>query len=91
MPGIVPTPMSASSPFWTPYAKDHVDLTGMLALYLVQSPRADYLRGGFVGVNWDVEEMERYKEEIVERKLLRTSWLPVLPFEGGKGLAEFER
>jgi hypothetical protein len=44
-----------------------------------------------VGVNWDVEEMERYKEEIVERKLLRTSWLPVLPFEGGKGLVEFER
>jgi hypothetical protein len=57
----------------------------MLALYLAQE-RADYLKGGMVGVNWDVEELEQHKEEIVNRKALWTSWLPILPFNGGKGL-----
>ncbi|ESZ91743.1 hypothetical protein SBOR_7850 [Sclerotinia borealis F-4128] len=84
MPGIAVTEMV--SEFFKTYAHDHVDLTGMLTLYLVQE-RADYLRGGMVSVNWDVEEMEEYKEEIVEKKLLQTSWLPVLPFNGGNGLA----
>jgi hypothetical protein len=84
MPGIVPTDMTAES-IWTPFAKDHADLTGMLALYLVQ-PRADYLKGMFVGVNWDVEEMEQHKDIIVEKKLLQTSWLPVLLIGGGEGL-----
>lgn len=84
MPGIAPTDMV--SPAFKLYALDHVDLTGMLALYLAQE-RADYLRGGMVAVNWDVEELEEYKEEIVERKLLKTSWLPILPLNGGKGLS----
>ncbi|PQE04027.1 oxidoreductase short chain dehydrogenase reductase family protein [Rutstroemia sp. NJR-2017a BVV2] len=83
MPGIVPTDMATD--FFRPFAKDHVDLTGMLALYLAQE-KADYLRGGMVSVNWDVEEMEKHKDEIVEKKLLHTSWLPILPIEGGKGL-----
>lgn len=85
MPGIVKTEMAESSPFWIPFAKDHVDLVGMLALYLVQA-RADFLRGGMVGVNWDVEEMEQHKEEIEEKKLLHTAWLPILPIGGGKGV-----
>lgn len=83
MPGISATDMMTD--YFKPYAHDHVDLTGMLALYLAQK-RADYLKGGMVSVNWDVEEMEKYKEEIVEKKLLQTSWLPVLPFNGGRGL-----
>jgi NAD(P)-dependent dehydrogenase (short-subunit alcohol dehydrogenase family) len=83
MPGIAPTEMP--TPFWIPYALDHVDLTGMLALYLAQS-RADFLKGSMVGVNWDVEELEQHKDEIVAGKLLQTSWLPILPFGGGKGL-----
>jgi len=83
MPGIAPTEMP--TPFWIPFALDHVDLTGMLALYLVQ-PRADFLKGSMVGVNWDVEELEQHKDEIVAGKLLQTSWLPILPFNGGKGL-----
>lgn len=57
----------------------------MLALYLAQD-RADYLNGGMVAVNWDVEEMETYKEEIVKGKVLQTAWLPILPWNGGKGL-----
>lgn len=68
-----------------PFAKDHVDLTGMLALYLVQ-PRADFLKGSMVSVNWDVEELEGHKEEIVEKKALMTSWMPILPINGGRGL-----
>ncbi|KAF7945128.1 hypothetical protein EAE96_009907 [Botrytis aclada] len=84
MPGIALTDMVSDN--FKPYALDHVDLTGMLALYLVQE-RADYLRGGMVGVNWDVEEMEEYAKEIAEKKVLQTQWLSILPLNGGKGLA----
>lgn len=84
MPGIVKTSMAEQGDFWAPFAKDHIDLTGLLALYLAQ-PRADYLKGCMVGVNWDVDELEQHKEEIVDKKLLQTSWLPALPFNGGKG------
>lgn len=83
MPGLVETPKVPD--YWKPYAKDHADLTGMQALYLVQ-PRADFLKGCMVGVNWDVEELEQHKEEIVEKKVLRLSWMPILPVNGGKGL-----
>jgi hypothetical protein len=83
MPGVAATDMTTG--FWKPYALDHVDLVGMLALYLVQ-PRADFLKGSMVGVNWDVEEMEQHKEEIVDKKLLQTAWLPILPISGGSGL-----
>ena len=82
-PGIVKTDMTPES--FMPFAHDHAELVGMLALYLVQ-PRADYLKGSFININWDVEEMEAHKEEIVEKKLLKTSWLPILPVAGGKGL-----
>ncbi|KAF5868723.1 putative short chain dehydrogenase reductase family protein [Botrytis fragariae] len=84
MPGIVLTAMV--SDHFKPYALDHAELTGMLALYLAQE-RADYLRGGMVGVNWDVEEMEGYSKEIAEKKALQTSWISILPINGGKGLA----
>jgi hypothetical protein len=83
MPGIAETGMV--SDFWRPFSQDHVDLTGMLALYLSQ-PRADFLKGSIVSVNWDVEELEQYKKEIEEKKVLQTSYLPILPYEGGKGL-----
>jgi hypothetical protein len=71
--------------FAKPYALDHLDLAGCLALYLSQ-PRADYLRGGIVCVNWDVDEMEAEQKKLVSSKMLKTSWLPTLPLEGGKGL-----
>jgi hypothetical protein len=82
-PGICRTSMILE--FAKPYALDHFDLTGCLALYLSQ-PRADYLRGGIVSVNWDVAEMEKEKHRLVGSKMLKTSWLPALPLEGGKGL-----
>ncbi|KAK0110151.1 hypothetical protein ONS95_002803 [Cadophora gregata] len=83
MPGIVPTAMQQEA--FRPFAKDHADLTGMQALYLVQ-PRADFLKGSMVCVNWDVEELEEHKEEILQKKALMTGWMQVLPLCGGKGL-----
>jgi len=82
-PGLSMTPMTKEA--FKPFASDDVELTGMLALYLMQ-PRADFLRGCFVSVNWDMEELEAAKEEILEKKLLKLSWLPVLPIGGGNSL-----
>ncbi|KAK8119793.1 NAD(P)-binding protein [Apiospora kogelbergensis] len=83
-PGIVLTKMI--TPAFAKYAVDHPDLLGALTLYLAQ-PRADYLRGDYVSVNWDMEELEtRYRDDIVAKKLLKTSWLPVMPVGGGSGL-----
>ncbi|KAF9693909.1 hypothetical protein EKO04_008165 [Ascochyta lentis] len=58
----------------TPFAKDKGIQTGGLSLYLAQK-KADYLRGGFLSVNWDVEEMEAHQEEIKEQKLLKLAFL----------------
>ncbi|KAH7080703.1 hypothetical protein FB567DRAFT_531522 [Paraphoma chrysanthemicola] len=80
-PGIVVT--DALDPFFEPFALDHPDQTGALALYLA-SQRADYLKGSLVSINWDVEEMEKHKEEI-EKGLLKIKYVPVLPVSGGKG------
>jgi hypothetical protein len=66
------------------YGKDHADLTGMLALYL-SSSRAEFLRGGLTSVNWDVEETEAHKDEILRDRLLDLKWVPILPASGGKG------
>ncbi|KAI5242345.1 NAD(P)-binding protein [Aureobasidium subglaciale] len=59
---------------FTPFAKDPGMLAGGLSLYL-STPSADHLRGGFVSVNWDVDEMEEHKEEIKEKRLLQLSFL----------------
>ncbi|ORY59302.1 uncharacterized protein BCR38DRAFT_351965 [Pseudomassariella vexata] len=82
-PGIVLT--KQITPAYMKYAVDHPQLLGSLTLYLAQ-PRADYLRGDYVSVNWDMEELETYKDDIVKRKLLKTSWLPIMPIGGGTGL-----
>ncbi|KAF2012833.1 NAD(P)-binding protein [Aaosphaeria arxii CBS 175.79] len=57
-----------------PYAHDQGIQTGGLSLYLAQ-PKADFLRGSFISVNWDVEELEAHKGEITEKKLLKLSFL----------------
>lgn len=90
MPGIVRTPMVEKANAWLPFARDHIDLTGLQALWL-SNDRADFLKGGMVSVNWDVEELEKAKDEIVEKKVLQTSWLPILPFSGGKGLESLKK
>lgn len=37
--------------------------------------RADFLRGSYIAVNWDVEEMESHAEEIKEKRLLNTAFI----------------
>jgi len=82
-PGLVMTDMIQE--FAKPWAIDSVELVGSLALYLSQD-RADYLRGSIVSVNWDVEELEAEQKRLLSEKMLKVSWLPALPLEGGKGL-----
>lgn len=67
------------------YGHDHIDLTGMVSLYLSTS-RADYLKGGLASVNWDVEEMEAKKDQIAKENSLKLKWVPILPASGGHGL-----
>lgn len=57
-----------------PFAKDKPLLTGAVTLYLQQT-RADFLRGGFLSVNWDIDELEKHKDEITEKKLLKLAFL----------------
>ncbi|THY18795.1 NAD(P)-binding protein [Aureobasidium pullulans] len=59
---------------FAPFAKDPGMLTGAVSLYLA-TPKAEYLRGGFTSVNWDVEEMEKHRDEIKEKKLLKLAFL----------------
>ena len=48
---------------------DTVELAAGTALYL-STPAAGYLDGRFVYANWDMEKMEKLREEIVEENLL---------------------
>lgn len=61
------------APF-TPFAKDKPQLAAALTLYL-NTPRADLLKGGFVSVNWDVDEMEAHQGEIVGKNLVKLGFL----------------
>lgn len=79
-PGIIQTGMTDE--LFKPFAKDHIELPGMWSVYLSQE-RADYLRGGFVGVNWDIKELEEHKDEIVEKKLLKMKGVPAKMGKGG--------
>lgn len=65
-----------------PFSKDKAALAGGLAVYLTHD-RADFLRGGYIHANWDVEEMERHKEEIVQKKLIKLGFLNVQLQPGG--------
>ncbi|KAJ4079026.1 hypothetical protein NW760_014713 [Fusarium oxysporum] len=72
MPGIVQTGMTVDS--LKPYAKDSPSLSGSWTLFL-STPRAEWMRGGIVSVNWDIEEMEAHKDEIVRDDLLGRAFL----------------
>jgi NAD(P)-dependent dehydrogenase (short-subunit alcohol dehydrogenase family) len=65
-PGIIPTAISTLGES----AKDTVELAAGLNLYLA-SHRADFLRGRYTTANWDVDEMEAHKEEILRGNMLR--------------------
>lgn len=59
-----------------------VDLPGHFCLWLT-SPEAKFLRGKFVWVNWDVDELKARKEEILTTDILVTK-LEGISFAGWK-------
>ncbi|KAK6222811.1 hypothetical protein LQW54_000620 [Pestalotiopsis sp. IQ-011] len=67
---------------FAPFTRDKAGLTGGLTLYL-DTPKADFLRGGYIHANWDVSEMEAHKDEIVEKKLVRLGFLNAKLQPGG--------
>ena len=59
---------------FTPFAKDTQALTGGFTLWL-DTPKADCVEGGFLSVNWDVDELEAHADEIKEGKLNQLAFL----------------
>ncbi|OAP55541.1 hypothetical protein AYL99_10514 [Fonsecaea erecta] len=68
-PGLVVSPMSAKSGTLE-FSLDHVDLPAHFAVWLA-SDEADFTKGRFLWSNWDVEELQQRKAEILEQDLLR--------------------
>ncbi|KAF9892300.1 hypothetical protein FE257_002077 [Aspergillus nanangensis] len=68
-PGIVPTDMGNSVPFMAPFLKDTAELGGGTAVWVASGDKK-FLSGRFVSANWDVEELEKRKEEICRDDLL---------------------
>lgn len=59
---------------YTPYAIDTAALTAGLTLWL-DTAKADFLKGGYIHSNWDVNELEQHKAEIVEKGLVKLGFL----------------
>ncbi|KAK8044170.1 hypothetical protein PG993_004194 [Apiospora rasikravindrae] len=72
IPGIVQTEMTVAA--LKPYAKDSAGLSGGWTLFLA-TPRAEWMRGGIVSVNWDIEEMEAHQDQIIRENLLGRAFL----------------
>ncbi|KAF7157291.1 hypothetical protein CNMCM5623_001414 [Aspergillus felis] len=68
-PGMVLTDMGRSAPWLAPFMKDTAELCGGTAVWLASGDR-HFLSGRYVAANWDVEELEARKEEIVQENLL---------------------
>ncbi|KAL4922110.1 hypothetical protein BDW62DRAFT_77114 [Aspergillus aurantiobrunneus] len=68
-PGVVATDMATSVWYLEPFMKDTPELVGGTALWLSSGDRS-FLSGRVVSTNWDVDELEARKEEIVNEDLL---------------------
>ncbi|CAN9089703.1 hypothetical protein AA0114_g6495 [Alternaria tenuissima] len=79
-PGLVATDMPPKQ--YLEYALDDPMLTGGLSLFL-STERAEWLRGSMVSVNWDYEEMEMHKEEILEKRLTKLAFCDAKFGKGG--------
>ncbi|KAF2016765.1 hypothetical protein BU24DRAFT_423122 [Aaosphaeria arxii CBS 175.79] len=79
-PGMVDTDM-AMAPV-RHMAIDPPELAGSFTLYL-STPKADFLRGKYLSVNWDVTEMEARAPEIKEKGLLKLTFLNAKLGPGG--------
>lgn len=51
-----------------PFAIDTAALTAGLTLWL-DTPKADFLKGGYIHSNWDVNELEQHRAEIQRKSL----------------------
>jgi len=60
-----------------------VELAAGAAVYLA-SPQAQFLSGRCMSANWDVDELEARKDEVIEKNLLKMD----LRGEFGSGLFE---
>jgi NAD(P)-dependent dehydrogenase (short-subunit alcohol dehydrogenase family) len=68
-PGMVATDMGNSVDLIAPFLHDTVELAAAGAVWMCSGDRR-YLSGRYVSVNWDVDELEARREEIVRDKLL---------------------
>ena len=64
-PGIVATDMGHSVPYLASFLLDTPELVGGAAVWLSSGDKK-FLSGRYFSSNWDVEEIERRKEEIVD-------------------------
>ena len=67
-PEVVPEGFPESAKEWS---TESVDLAGAWLVWLVGGERKEWLNGRYLDVTWDVEELEKRKDEIVERDLLK--------------------
>ncbi|KIW21656.1 hypothetical protein PV08_02236 [Exophiala spinifera] len=66
-PGVVTSELNSGSGYT---GQDDVELPGQFHLWLA-SPEADFLKGKFVWVNWDVDELKARADEIKDSHLLK--------------------
>ena len=83
-PGLVEAEDSRGAivPSLLPFSKDKAMLFGGVSLYLA-TPTADFLRGGFYSVSWDLDELQAHGEEVKEKKLVKLAFLEGKLREGG--------
>lgn len=83
-PGIVDTEMTIDS--FKKFALDTPELVGGMGVWLAGWEGQDrgFLSGRFVSGNWDVEDLVRRKQEIVEENLLK------MDLKAKLGAAQFE-
>lgn len=75
-PGAVKTEMAESAPKeFVPHLVDAPELCGGLCVWLTKGERAkkekDWLSGRLLSANWDVDELEAMKADIIQRDLLK--------------------
>jgi NAD(P)-dependent dehydrogenase (short-subunit alcohol dehydrogenase family) len=70
-PGCVHTDMGDAVGFLQPFMYDTPGLCGGLAVWLSSGDKS-FLSGRYVLANWDVDELEKRKEDIVDGGLLAT-------------------
>jgi hypothetical protein len=69
-PGIIDTNMATD--FWKPYAKDTPELAGAVTVWL-GTPAARFSNGRYTTTNWDVEELVKRREKVVQKDLLKVT------------------